>query len=253
VFPEADFFPTGITDKQVEEQNAAEMADSQQEAVAVALTALGQKFTRHVLISGVATDAPSAGELKGGDEILTVDGTKVESPDTIRRVVGAHKPGDTVLLGLLRDGKPVQVAAKTRSSGGRTTIGVFLGMRFEFPFTVKINAGDVGGPSAGTMFALGVYDTLTPGPLTGGQKIAGTGTIDYTGAVGPIGGIRQKLVGARDGGARWFLAPADNCNEVVGHVPDGLHVVRIATFDDARKAVQAIAANQATNLPTCTG
>jgi len=253
VFPEADYFPEGVTDKEVEQQSAAEMADSQQEAIAVALKATGQKVTQHVIISGVSKDAPSASELKPGDEIVTVDGVRVESPDTIRKTVGAHKGGDTVVLGLIRDGKPVQVAAKTKAVDGRTTVGVFLGMTFGFPFDVKINAGNVGGPSAGTMFALGVYDTLTPGPLTGGQKIAGTGTIDYTGAVGPIGGIRQKLVGARDGGARWFLAPADNCNEVVGHVPDGLHVVRIATFDDARKAVQAIAANQATNLPTCTG
>jgi PDZ domain-containing protein len=252
VFPEGEFFPKGVTDKQVEQENAAEMADSQQEAIAVALKATGQKVTQHVVIGAVAKDAPSAAELKAGDEIVSVDGTRVEDPDGIRRTIGVHKAGESVVLGLLRDGKPVQVAAQTRSSGGRTTIGVFLGMRFEFPFDVKINAGDVGGPSAGTMFALGVYDTLTPGALTGGQQVAGTGTIDYTGAVGPIGGIRQKLVGARDGGARWFLAPADNCDEVVGHVPDGLRVVKIATFDQARAAVEAIAAKRATGLPTCT-
>ena len=93
---------------------------------------------------------------------------------------------------------------------------------------------------------------LTPGPLTGGQDIAGTGTINSAGQVGPIGGIRQKLVGAHDGGAKWFLAPADDCAEVVGHVPDGLRVVRIATFDEARTAVEAIADKRADSLPTCT-
>jgi Lon-like protease len=116
---------------------------------------------------------------------------------------------------------------------------------------VTINAGEVGGPSAGTMFALAVYDTLTPGALTGGEDIAGTGTIDTAGTVGPIGGIRQKLVGARDGGASWFLAPAANCSQVVGHVPDGLRVVRIGTFDEARAAVEAIAAKRADRLPSC--
>jgi PDZ domain-containing protein len=176
----------------------------------------------------------------------------VTDPDTLRQVISKHKPGEPVVLELLRDGKPVQVAAQTRSSGGRTTVGVFLGMKFDFPFKVDIDAGDVGGPSAGMMFALGTYDLLTPGPLTGGQRIAGTGTIDYTGAVGPIGGIRQKLVGARNNGARWFLAPESDCDEVVGHVPDGLHVVKVSTFDQARSDVEAIAANHGAGLPTCT-
>jgi PDZ domain-containing protein len=101
------------------------------------------------------------------------------------------------------------------------------------------------------MFSLAVYDKLTPGALTGGAKIAGTGTIDSAGNVGPIGGIQQKLVGARRGGATWFLAPAANCNEVAGHVPDGLKVVSVATFSQARQAVEAIAANHPASLLPC--
>jgi PDZ domain-containing protein len=252
VVDEELYFPKGVTGKQVEEQSTAEMIDSQQEAVAVALKALGQKVTEHVVVAQVAKDAPSASLLRAGDEIVSVDGKKVADSSGVRDAVGAHKPGETVALGLVRDGKPVTVDAKTRAADGRATVGVFLGIRFEFPIDVKINAGDVGGPSAGTMFSLAVYDTLTPGPLTGGQKIAGTGTMDFTGKVGPIGGIRQKLVGAHDGGAKWFLAPAENCAEVVGHVPDGLRVVRIASFDEAKSAVEAIADQRADSLPTCT-
>ena len=101
------------------------------------------------------------------------------------------------------------------------------------------------------MFTLAVYDVLTPGDLTAGKRIAGTGTMEPDESVGPIGGIRQKLHGARDGGADYFLAPADNCDEVVGHVPDGLTVLRIGTFDDALGAVKAIAADKADSLPTC--
>jgi Lon-like protease len=209
--------------------------------------------TERVVISQVAKDAPSAGQLKPGDEIVTVDGADVSGSQAIREAIGKHEPGDTVRLGLRRDGKDIEVAAKTRNSDGRTTVGVFLGLKFDFPIKVKINAGNVGGPSAGTMFALGVYDTLTPGALTGGEKIAGTGTINTGGEVGGIGGIRQKLVGARDGGAEWFLAPAANCDEVVGHVPDGIRVVRVATFDEARRAVEAIADYKTDALPTCTG
>ena len=246
------YFPKGVTGKQVEEQSTAEMVDSQQEAVAVALKAVGQKVTEHIVVAEVAKDAPSASLLRAGDEIVSVDGKAVSDSSGVRDGVGAHEPGETVALGLVRDGKRLTVEAKTRAADGRATVGVFLSVRFEFPIDVKINAGDVGGPSAGTMFSLAVYDTLTPGSLTGGQQIAGTGTINAQGQVGPIGGIRQKLVGAHDGGAKWFLAPTDDCDDVVGHVPDGLRVVRIATFDEARSAVEAIAAHRADSLPTCT-
>jgi PDZ domain-containing protein len=136
-------------------------------------------------------------------------------------------------------------------TGGRTAIGVLLGVEHDFPVKVTINAGDVGGPSAGLMFALAIYDKLTPGSLTGDHAIAGTGTIDEQEQVGPIGGIRQKLEGARGAGSDYFLAPAANCPEVVGHVPDGLQVVKVATFDEAVSAVEAIARGQASGLPHC--
>jgi len=101
------------------------------------------------------------------------------------------------------------------------------------------------------MFSLAIYDLATPGALTGGAKVAGTGTIADDGTVGPIGGIAQKMAGAKAGGATWFLAPADNCTEVVGHIPDGLQVVRVDTFATAEKAVTAIAADEAQDLPRC--
>lgn len=253
VFDERAIFPEGVTDTQVEEENTAEMIDSQQEAIAAALKATGRTVTQHVVIRQVAKDAPSAAELRAGDEIVSVDGTPVTGTASIRQAIGKRRPGESVRLELLRDGRRVDVAAKTRNSEGRTTVGVFLGTRFAFPFTVEIRAGEVGGPSAGMMFALAVYDTITPGALTGGEKVAGTGTIDAAGTVGGIGGIRQKLVGAQQGGARWFLAPARNCDEVIGRVPDGLRVVRVENFEQARRSVEAIAAGKADALPSCTG
>ena len=101
------------------------------------------------------------------------------------------------------------------------------------------------------MFALAVHDRITPGPLTGGEQIAGTGTIDDAGTVGPIGGIQQKLVGAKAGGAQWFLAPESNCDEVVGHVPDGLRVAAVGDFDEATETVEAIADGDTGDLQTC--
>jgi PDZ domain-containing protein len=111
---------------------------------------------------------------------------------------------------------------------------------------------NVGGPSAGMMFALGIIDTLTPGELNGGQDVAGTGTITADGTVGPIGGIRQKMWGALDAGADWFLAPESNCDEVVGHIPGRLKVFAVKTLDDSLDVLEAIRDDgDLSALPTC--
>lgn len=251
IYPEDEIFPKNATAKDIEEENTAEMKDSQQEAAAVALRSLGKPVTETPLVAALAPDSPSQGKLEAGDAFVSIDGTRTTTMAAVRSAIAKHRAGEVVEVSVLRDGKPVTVSVTTKDTGGRAAIGVFLDVRFGFPFTVTIDAGSVGGPSAGMMFTLGLYDVLTPGELTGGADIAGTGTIDSTGAVGPIGGIQQKLVGAREGGARWFLAPADNCTEVVGHVPDGLRVVKVATFDDALRSVRAIAAKQAGSLPGC--
>jgi len=257
VVPEEELFPKGVTAKQVDHEGAAEMADSQQEAIAVALRGLGQTVPEVVSIGELTKDSPAKGALKAGDIVVSVDGKAVTTPDSLRTAIRAHKPGESAVFTVRRDGKNQVVPVKTASLGGTTVVGILLRTEFLFPTKVSINAGDVGGPSAGMMFSLAIYDKLTPGSLTGGVNIAGTGTIDSQGNVGPIGGIHQKLVGARRGGAAWFLAPADNCNsaewknEVSGHVPEGLRVVKVATFSQARAAVEAIAANRAGSLATC--
>ena len=131
-------------------------------------------------------------------------------------------------------------------------IGVSTMHDYDFPIQVTIQLDNVGGPSAGMMFALGIIDTLTDGELNGGERVAGTGTIDAAGTVGPIGGIRQKMFGAVDAGDTWFLAPADNCDEVVGHIPDGLRVFKVSTLDDALGVLSAIRdGGDLGALPTC--
>jgi PDZ domain-containing protein len=251
VVPEDEIFPTGVTSTEVDQQNATEMADSQQEAIAVALRALGQTVTPVVSVGALTQGSPAKGSLQAGDVIDSIDGKKVSTTDSVRAAVRAHKPGQSVIFAVRRGGKERVETVKTVKVSGQAVVGILLATKFVFPVKVSINAGDVGGPSAGMMFSLAVYDKLTPGSLTGGAQIAGTGTIDSAGNVGPIGGIRQKLVGAKRGGAAWFLAPSDNCDEVVGHVPEGLRVVKVATFAQARDAVEAIAAKRATSLPTC--
>lgn len=117
--------------------------------------------------------------------------------------------------------------------------------------SVTIQPGEVGGPSAGLMYTLGVIDELTPADETGGLTIAGTGTMESDGTVGAIGGIRQKLLGARRDGATWFLAPATNCDEVVDNVPDGMRDVAVTNLDDAYKALVAIGKGEGDSLPRC--
>ena len=252
VVPEKVLFPPGVTSKQVEQDSAAEMAGSQQEAIAVALRGLGQKVPEVVTITALTEDSPARGVLRTGDVVVSIDGKAVTTSAALRAAIRAHKAGESAVFTVRRDGIQRVLPVKTAASQGHTVTGVFLRTTFDFPTKVSIDAGDVGGPSAGMMFSLAIYDKLTPGALTGGAKIAGTGTISSAGAVGPIGGIQQKLTGAKRGGAAWFLAPAGDCDEVVGHIPDGLQVVKVATFAQARDAVQAIAAKRTASLPHCT-
>jgi Lon-like protease len=243
-------FPPGQTAQQADEQTREEMTGSQSAATAAALQELGIPVTISVgaLVGGV----PAARVLKAGDVLLSVQGHAVTGYSSLRSAVTGVAPGQVVSVHLRRGGREQTVdVTTTKDQARRTALGVVP--RFAFPFTVKIQINDIGGPSAGTMFALGIIDKLTPGNLTGGQQIAGTGEIGPDGTVSPIGGIAEKMIGARHVGARWFLAPADNCTEVVGHVPDGLRVVRISTLHGARQAVEAIAQGgaAASSLPTC--
>jgi PDZ domain-containing protein len=253
VVPEAEIFPPGQTQQDTDKENQREMVDSQQAAAAAALTQLGFDVKTTLKVTGLTKESAAKDVIKDGDEILALNGTATPQLDTLRAALNATKPGDTVTVRIRRAGKESTVSTRTiRGDDGTSALGVFIGRSYVLPFQVRIQLDDIGGPSAGMMFALGIVDLLTPGDLTGGKQIAGTGTMDdESGKVGEIGGIRQKLVGARRAGAAWFLAPAGNCNEVVGHVPDGLRVVKVATLAQAEDAVKAIAAGTTQSLPGC--
>lgn len=252
VLPVDDVFDPQVSQEQVAEENAIQMEGSQEEATAVALRAIGKQVPTHIAIAGITDASKAKGVLQVGDRLERIDGAAITTTEGVRDALQQKKPGEKVSMTVTRKGKEVTLDVQTISGqGGRTALGVLLGLDHDFPAKVTIDAGSIGGPSAGLMFSLGIYDKLTPGPLAGGRQIAGTGTIDDRGVVGPIGGIRQKLAGARSDGAQYFLAPADNCNEVVGHVPDGLEVFKVGTFDEGRTAVEAIAKGQTGSLPHC--
>ncbi|KQR06362.1 signal protein PDZ [Arthrobacter sp. Leaf145] len=253
IYPEELIYPKGTTAEQTVQQGEIDMETSQENAVAAALRQLDIPFEQRLDVAGLSDPSPSAGKIKEGDRLKTINGKAITSMAVVQAELAAGA-GAPVAVGVERNGALVtETVTPTRNQADRYVLGVLLSSDFTFPFDVSISLDNVGGPSAGMMFALGIVDNLTPGDLTGGKHIAGTGTITADGNVGAIGGIAQKMIGARQHGATMFLAPAANCSDVVGHVPDGLQVVKVETLADATAAVERLGSGQDTaGLPTCT-
>ncbi|GGI48540.1 PDZ domain-containing protein [Agromyces flavus] len=241
VVPVETLFPPGLSEEDRNAQNTAQMVDSQQDAIAAALVELGYDFPRDVTVVGIGDGTPAEGVLEPDDVILSVDGEAVHSVDELRSALGEHGTDTPAQFEVRRGDETLTLEATPEDVDGQAVLGVGVRMEYEFPIDVEIRLDDVGGPSAGMMFALGIVDKLTPGAMTGGDQVAGTGTIDSDGAVGGIGGIRQKLWAAHDDGADLFIAPEANCDEVVGHVPDGLDVYAVTTLEEARTIVETAA------------
>jgi PDZ domain-containing protein len=237
VVPRDLIYPPNRTEKQVEEQNQQEFKTSQTSAETVALRELG--YPVETVVTAVVASGPSAGKLSKDDVITSVDGTAVTSASMLTSLVQGKKAGTTLTIGYTRAGKAgtVQITTKADKAGDPPRIGVQIEQEQPHPFTLSIDLDEIGGPSAGLMFTLGIIDKLRPADLTGGKIIAGTGTIDDEGNVGPIGGIPQKLVGAEQAGAQLFLVPKDNCAEAVKNAVPGLAMAEVATVDDALTAL----------------
>jgi PDZ domain-containing protein len=253
VVPQEELFGPGQTQQQVVTQDTQQMASSQQTATAAALCVLGIRFTTVDTVVTVAKGLPAEGVLRRGDVITAVDGKPVTCNAAAASLIRARTPGAPVTLTVARtvNGHRVtrQLRLTTAAVQGHAVVGVAVSERYVFPFSVKIRVGDIGGPSAGLMFALGIVDMLTPGNLTGGRFIAGTGEISADGTVSPIGGIQQKMVGARQAGATVFLTPAANCRDTAGAVPPGMRLVKVSTLGGAVSALKALAAGR--SVPSC--
>jgi PDZ domain-containing protein len=233
VVPLEAIFPKEESTQEREASNTAQMVDSQQDAIAAALTNLGYDVIVGVEVLGFTEESPAQSVLSLGDVITAFNGTPVESVPQLRELLatnGATTPGT---VSFIRGGVAEEAQVTPIDVEGNIVLGIGAKAKYDFPFEVTIRLDAVGGPSAGMMFALGIIDKLTPEDITDGNHFAGTGTIDAQGNVGPIGGIQQKLYGAKKAGATYFLAPADNCDEVIGHVPDGLQVYSVKTLNDA--------------------
>jgi PDZ domain-containing protein len=247
VVPRTVIYPAGQTAEEATQQNTAMFDDSEDQAITAALAAKDIKPLRtEVIVDSVTAGSPADGKLQPQDVIVAVDGTKLVNPDDVHTLIQKHKPGETVVFTVSRAGKEQQVSVVTTQSHdsgpSRALVGFLPGTQNVFPFDVKIQLDNVGGPSAGMMFALGIIDELSQQDLTGGLKIAGTGTIDATGKVGPIGGVQMKTLAAKRDGATVFLTPADNCADAAKNAPSGLRLVKVNTLQDALKALDTLRA-----------
>lgn len=249
VVPQSELFPVGQSAQQTQTQDTEEMAGSQQQATAAALSYLHISYQTQVEVIATAAGYPARKSLKTGDIIEAVDGTPITGESLLSSVITAKPAGTVFQLTVLRAGKTLTLPVASKAAGDSPVIGVEVQEQYKFPFTVQISVGDIGGPSAGTMFALGIIDKLTADNLTGGKFIAGTGEITSAGQVQAIGGIQQKMVAARAAGATVFLAPASNCSDVRGAVPSGLRIAKVSTLAQAVADLQAIKAGQ--SVPSC--
>ena len=247
-----DIYPEGWDRARLDEQSDMMMLDSQANAKGAALSLLNIPYTSEIKVTKVEKKGPAGNILKAADTVLTVQGEKATGLEQVRRLVAATKGERTVDMEIIRDGKRLSVSVLPKMIDEQWRMGIFVQTVPTFPFEIDIQVGNVGGPSAGQMLALAIYDKLTPGELTGGERVSGTGTISLDGKIGPIGGAKQKMYGARRAGHEWFLVPSENCEQVLGNIPEGLNVVKVSTIQDSLNAVKAIATNTGTDrLLTC--
>jgi PDZ domain-containing protein len=252
VLPIDQVFPNNVSTEQRDARSSAAMINSQQDAIAAALTHLGYDYPTTVSVVSLPDGSPAAGVIEPDDEVTAVNGTPVANVAELRAALQANGSDTSARVDIVRGGIAQTVEVTPIDNDGTIVAGVNVSVAYQFPFEVQIQLDKVGGPSAGMMFALGIIDKLSPGELQGGENVAGTGTIDQSGAIGPIGGIQQKLYGALESGATWFLAPTENCDEVTGNIPHGLTVFSVATLDEALDALDAIKTGADTaDLPSC--
>ncbi len=244
VIPRSDLFVPGVPEDVQNQRAISQMDQSKIDATALVLKKLDgypKEHGRGALVESTVPDCPADGQLFPGDVIVAIDGKPVGSVRDASKAIEAAKPGQQLDFRVNVDGT-IEHARFTRRrcvpNDPRRLVGVSL--LNPFPFEVSIASAKVGGPSAGLMWALGLYELMTPGDLTSGRRIAGTGTIDpRTGAVGPIGGIRDKVIAAEQAGATVFLAPADNMAELQKVDTGGMRVISVSSFDDAVKDLEA--------------
>ncbi len=246
VLPRELIYPDEVTGEEVKRRQAVMFSTSESDAVGAALNHLKRPVNKELVVTTVYGESPSDGLFQPMDHILSIDGVKVGQAQQVVETIRSKPIGTSFEFEVVRriDGKDETKRLTVTSianpdDGSLPLIGIGVGVFYAPDFNIDFTLEDVGGPSAGLIFTLGLIDKLTPADLTKGRTIAGTGTITPEGEIGPIGGIRQKLAGARNNGAELFLMPDEHCKEASGHVPDGLTVAAVSTVAEAVTAIEA--------------
>jgi PDZ domain-containing protein len=238
VVPREVIYPPNETQQQVDQENEQEFKTSQDAAILSALRVLG--YPVQVVVKDLTPGLPAQSVLEIDDQIVTVDGQPVTSAQKLDSLVKDKKAGAKLTIGYLRHGTAGTTTITLVGKDGAIRTGIETDEEQPSPYKITFSLSNVGGPSAGLMFTLGIIDKIWPPDLTGGLAVAGTGTIDEEGNVGPIGGIPQKMRGAKRDGATIFLAPASNCAEAVANAVPGLKLVKVNTLDEALQALSVL-------------
>lgn len=255
VLPREAVYPAGQSAEDIDAENASAMTSSQQDAIVAALRQANIPVTARPMVSVIVSGGPSEKLLKPGDLVVKVDSDPVSTIEQVRKHIQEHKVGDSVVFSILRDREPMNVtvttqASNTSPSGPVVGVGWVTGYEYDADITINIDPS-VGGPSAGLIFAIGIYDHLSNQRIVDGRSIAGTGEISTDGTVGAIGGIREKIAGAQSSGATMFLVPAANCADVAG-VTTSMKLVKVTSLSDAISSLR-LSKTGDTNLPSCNG
>ena len=244
IVPASVVQPPGVSEKARRTEDLRAMSRSQEVAAAVALRTLGYKVTARatgVLVQDVARDAPAAGKLQPTDVIVSVDEHRVRTPSELRSRLASRPVGTSFQIGVRRGNHLQEVTVRTVADPqrrGHPILGIFVGQAatVSLPLHVRIDAGDVGGPSAGLAFALDILEELGR-DVDHGRRIAATGEIDFDGTVEPIGGIQQKTIGVREAGIHVFLVPAGENATEARRYADGVRIIPVKNFQQALRAL----------------
>ncbi len=249
VLPKRDVLPrwavygAGRSAQQVQEEEKQLMDGSQANAVVAALRAAGRPVRELPMVQAVRLSGPANGKLEPGDFVVSIDNIAAATVDDVLGRIRDKGVGQKLVVGLIRDGQAISTTIDTVGSnndGKVATIGVTWTTGFSYAGKVGFGIDpNIGGGSGGLIFALAIYDKITPGDLLSGRKVAGTGMINAHGEVGPIGGIHEKIAGAEAKGSTIFLVPAENCADTIG-LSTSLTLVKVRTLAGAITAISQL-------------
>jgi PDZ domain-containing protein len=257
VLPRERVYPDGETAAEAVREGAAEMNSSQINATAAALSYLGYQIPSKLVVVGVSQQSNAHKVILLKDQILSIDKIKLNNTTDVLRYLEDKKAGEVVSVEINRSGVGVMIKkiALSPRPDGSAFIGINIQEQFDFPFDVQIKLAETGGPSGGLIFALGIVEKLTQADLIRARNIAGTGTITTDGLVGPIGGIAEKIIGAKNDGVDLFFTPINNCQDInnpdqigAGKGGKSMKIVPVATLAEA---IEVLKLPENAKLPSC--